>query len=123
MPTPLPTEAREALVTALNTTDYPVEPVVKPVPVAGRLYVLADDPWLSTSRLPATAFAVNLKVLAVARDNKDGLEQLEAMVMDALGAVTGLYTVGNVGSPKVYDLGAQGTVLVSEIPVTIQVKE
>ncbi len=123
MPTPLPTEAREALVTALDTTSWTVFGTVPPVPTPGTLVVAPDAPWIVPSRLPAVAAEVNLKVLCVARDNAEGVEQLELMVFDVLDAITGLYTAGSVTAPQTLDLGAQGTVLVAEVPVSIHVKE
>lgn len=122
MPTPLPTEAREALVTALGTT-YEVFPVVPPIPTPGTLVIACDAPWIVPSRLPAVAAEINLKVLCVARDNAEGIAQLEQMVFDVLDAITGLYTAGSVTAPQTLDLGAQGTVLVAEVPVSIHVKE
>jgi len=122
-PTPLPTEAREQLVTWLETTSWRVESLIPPVPTPPMLAVTADTPWLDPERLPSLAAAVNLKVLAVARDNREGQEQLEQMIHDVLDALHGRTEWRSVTAPQVLDLGAQGTVLVSEVSVTIHVKE
>lgn len=123
MPTPLPTEARNQLVTWLNTTSWRVEPQVPPVPTPPVIVVKPAAPWLTPERLPSLAAGVRFDVMCVARDNKDGLEKLEGMVHDVLAAIHGLTEWDNVSAPQTLDLGAQGTVLVSEITVTIHVKE
>jgi hypothetical protein len=123
MPTPLPTEARTQLATWLATTDYRVETTVPKVPSPPVLVIVPDAPWITPGRVPALAFDVNLKVMCVARDNAEGIDVLEDMVHQVIDSVDGQTQWSDATAPQTLDLGAQGTVLVSEVSITIHVKE
>jgi hypothetical protein len=124
-PAPVTTTQREALATALATaTSRTVHAVAPKVPIPPCLVIVADDPWLIPNRLGnPLRFEYRLKILAVERDNIEGLEALEETVEAVLTGLPGNASIAVVTPPMSTDIGAQGTVLVSEIKLSFQMKE
>lgn len=122
--TALATTTRLAVGTALSTTGRVVHTIAPKVPMPPCLVLVPDQQWIIPNRLGSTQrYELRLKVLAVARDNEEGLAELEQAVEDVMGAVDTMAVITNVTPPASTDIGAQGSVLVSEVHLSIQVKE
>lgn len=123
--TAISTTQREALATSLAAaTSRVVHAVAPKVPIPPCLVIVADDPWMVPNRLGnALRFEYRLKILAVERDNSEGLEALEAACEAVLTGLPGNAHIAAVTPPMSTDIGAQGTVLVSEIKLSFQMKE
>lgn len=122
--TALATQTRLAVADALAATGRTVHPQAPAVPVPPCLVLVPDQSWITPDRIGSTQrYELRLKVLAVARDNTEGLADLEQAVEDVMAAVDQLAAISNVTPPASTDIGAQGTVLVSEVHLSIRVKE
>ena len=121
--TAVATSARNSVVSWLGTT-YDVQAVAPKSPSPPQLCVVAADPWMTPNAVGGPLrFRMNLKVMCVARDNIEGLTQLETMVEYVMDALNTHVQVSYVTAPATLDIGAQGTVLVSEVHLEIHVKE
>ena len=123
--TALATTTREAIATLLaSTTSRVVNSPAPKVPIPPCLVVIPDSPWIQIDRVGnPKRYELRLKVLAVARDNDDGMAELEDAVEDILTTLATTCLVREVTPPQSTDIGAQGTVLVAEVKLSIQVKE
>lgn len=122
--TPLATSTREAIVTLLEASGRTVYGIAPKVPMPPCLVVVPDAGWISLDRIGApTRWEMRFKVLAVARDNDEGLPELEDAVQDVLNALADTCAIRSVSPPQSTDIGAQGSVLVSEVNLSIHVKE
>lgn len=123
--TALATSIREGIATTLTAAQSrKVHAVAPHVPIPPCLVILADDPWMTPNRLGnPLRYELRLKVLAVVRDNAEGVKALEEAVEAVLSGLAGNFAIREVTAPQSTDIGAQGTVLVSEVKFSIQVKE
>lgn len=122
--TALATTTREAIGTALATSGRTVYTIAPKVPMPPCLVVIPDQSWIIPNRVgDFRRYELRLKVLCVARDNDEGIAELEDAVEDVMYAVRSTALVTNVTPPASTDIGAQGSVLVSEVHLSIQVKE
>lgn len=95
-----------------------------PVPIPPCLVVTPDAAWITPSQLGSVKrYELGLKVMCVARDNQEGLTEVEAAVQDVMEALAAVCAITEATAPAVLDTGAQGTVLVSEVKLSIHVKE
>jgi hypothetical protein len=124
MPDAISTQARKAVATALDTalsaTVYPVAPRV---PIPPCVTLVPDTPWM----IPATfggrlRVQLNLRALVVTLDNND-LGTHETLLENVLVALPEGTVVKSVSPPSSSDLGAQGSVLVSEVNFSLNLKE
>lgn len=123
-PPPLATATREAIVDLLEATGHTVHGIAPKVPHPPCLVVLPDAGWISLDRIGSpNRWEMRFRVLAVARDNDEGLPELEDAVQDVLGALADTCAIRGVTPPQSTDIGAQGSVLVSEVMLSIHVKE
>lgn len=123
--TALSTTIREGLATSLAAaTSRTVHAVAPQVPIPPCLVIVADTPWMTPNRLGnPLRYEYRLKILAVERDNKEGLEALETTAEAVLAGLPANCQIREVTPPQSTDIGAQGTVLVAEIKIAFQVKE
>lgn len=122
--TALATTTRLALVTVLEATGRKVYPVAPAVPVPPCLAVVPDQQWIVPNRVGSNQrYELRLKVMCVARDNAEGVTECEEAVEAVMAAVADMALVTNVTPPASLDVGAQGTVLASEVHLSIHVKE
>lgn len=123
--TALSTTIREGLATSLATaTSRTVHAVAPKVPIPPCLVIVADDPWMVPNRLGnPLRYEYRLKILAVERDNQEGLAALEETCEAILAGLAGNCQIHLVTPPQSTDIGAQGTVLVAETKISFQVKE
>lgn len=122
--TALATTTRESAATLIATTGRTVHSIAPKVPVPPCVVVLPDEAWIIPERIGSSKhYALNLKALCVARDNDEGVTELEEAVEDVMGALVGFANIRSVSSPQSTDIGAQGSVLVAEVAFTAHVKE
>lgn len=126
MPTlPLCTQARNELAGLLGTvTGFKVHAVAPAVPVPPCIVIVPDTPWIAPERSGSVLnYRLRLKVLVVvdARSNVQGLAKAEAAVERVLLAIGRKFIVDQVSPPGLTDVGAQGSVLVSEISTTAHI--
>jgi hypothetical protein len=114
------TDAREDLVAALaDAVSVKVYPTPPPTPIAPCVVVACGSPWITPERLGGPLQArVSWKVLVVVRDDAGHVPALEALVETVLGALPDGYVCDSVGPPSSLDIGAQGSVMVTEINLT-----
>ena len=88
------------------------------------LVIVPDLQWIVPNRIGnPQRYELRLKVLCVARDNDEGVAELEEAVEAVMGAIDDIALVTNVTPPATTDIGPQGSVLVAEVHLSIQVKE
>lgn len=122
--TALATTTRLAVGTALASGGRTVHTTAPKVPIPPCLVIVPDTAWITPTRIGGTQrYELRLKVLAVARDNDEGVADLEDAVEDIMYKTRALAVVTQVTPPMSTDIGGQGSVLVSEVHLSIQVKE
>lgn len=124
--TALTTEARTALTTALSGLGFTVYDVAPPAPKPPAIVVIPDSPWVRPDRIgSALNYEVRWRVLAVIspRNNSAAQRDTEDAVDAILAALPAGYAVELVGAPQLTDVGAQGTVITTEINVSVRMKE
>jgi hypothetical protein len=120
------TAARGTLATALANVGGTVYAVAPAVPSPPCLVIAADNPWMTPGTMGgALRNQLHFKILVVVmdRDNTAALAEIEEHTEGVLTALKGLATFRDVTPPASTDIGAQGSVLVAEVHITINVKE
>lgn len=119
---PLATQARNELAALLGTvTGFKVHAVAPAVPIANCLVIVPDSPWITPERAGSVLnYRLRLKVLIVvdARVNVQGIAKAEAATEKVLIAIGRKFQVDQVSAPSLTDVGAQGSVLVTEVTTT-----
>ena len=95
----LTTEARAILITAFSGLGYRIYDTVPGTPITPSVVIVPDSPWIVPSRLGST---LNYRCLAQVPNN---------------------FSVESVTAPQLLSLGAQGTVISTEINLSIEMKE
>jgi len=124
--TALTTESRLELIDAFTGLGYKVYSAVPNVPTAKSIVIIPDTPWITPSRIgSALSYEVFWKVIATVSPRNNDAAQLDSEnAVDAiLGAIPNPYTFTRVGPPQLTDVGAQGTVITTEINVSVRMKE
>jgi hypothetical protein len=122
--TALATTTREAIGTLLAATNRTIYTVAPPIPDAPCLVIVPDVGWITPDRIGSVKrFELRLKILVVARDNAEGVAEIEDAVEEVMTTLATPCLISEVSPPAVTDIGAQGSVLVSEVKLSIQVKE
>jgi hypothetical protein len=88
--------------------------------------VVPDSPWLVPGRLGSNLnYEARWRILIVIKKRQNAAETLdtENAVDTILGLIPTEFLVTAVNSPQLNDIGAQGTVITTEINVSIQMKE
>lgn len=122
----LSTEAREALITALEGHGIRVYDTVPAVPKPPAIVVVPDSPWIIPERIGSPLnYRVRWRVLVVIspRQNAAATKDIEDAIDTVLGLIPSTMQVEQVNPPQLQDTGAQGTVLTTEINVSAHWKE
>ncbi len=122
----LSTESRTTLAAALTGHGYKVYATAPAIPVAPSIVIVPDSPWITPERIGSTLnYRVRWRLLVVISPRKNDAASLdtETAVDVILGLIPKGYNVDQVGAPALTDLGAQGTVITTEINVQAHMKE
>lgn len=122
----LSTEARIALITALEGNAYRVYDTMPAVPKPPAIVIIPDSPWIVPERVGSNLnYRVRWRVLVVVspRNNEVATTDIEAAVDVVLANIPATMNVEQVNAPQLQDTGAQGTVLTTEINVSAHWKE
>lgn len=122
----LSTEAREALIQALEGHGIRVYDTVPAVPKPPAIVVVPDSPWIIPERIGSPLnYRVRWRVLVVIspRQNAAATKDIEDAIDTVLGLIPSTMQVEQVNPPQLQDTGAQGTVLTTEINVSAHWKE
>lgn len=122
----LSTEARTALITALEGNAYRVYDTMPAVPKPPAIVIIPDSPWIVPERVGSNLnYRVRWRVLVVVspRNNEVATTDIEAAVDVVLANIPATMNVEQVNAPQLQDTGAQGTVLTTEINVSAHWKE
>ncbi|CAB4191230.1 hypothetical protein UFOVP1213_14 [uncultured Caudovirales phage] len=124
--TALTTEARTTLATAFTGLGYKVYSAVPNVPTPKSIVIIPDTPWILPNRIGSTlSYEVFWKVIVTVSPRNNDAAQLDSenAVDTLLAAIPNPYTFTRVGPPQLTDVGAQGTVITTEINVSVRMKE
>jgi len=124
--TALSTEARQALIAALEGNGIKVYDTVPAVPKPPCIVVTPDGPWIQPERIGSNLnYQVRWRVLVVIspRNNEAATIDVENAVDTVLSLIPATMTVEQVNAPQLQDTGAQGTVITTEINVSAHWKE
>lgn len=124
--TALSTQSRAALVQAFEGHGIRVYDTVPAVPKPPAIVITPDAPWIIPDRVGSFLnYRVRWRVLVVIspRNNEAATLDVEDAVDTLLGLVPSGFTVDQVNNPQLNDVGAQGTVLTTEIQISTHWKE
>jgi hypothetical protein len=124
--TALSTESRQALVTAFEGHGIRVYDTPPAVPKPPAVVIIPDAPWIVPERIGTPLnYRVRWKVLVVIspRNNEAATIDIEDAVDTILALVPSTFNVEQVNPPQLNDVGAQGTVLTTEINISAHWKE
>lgn len=124
--TALTTESRLELIDAVTGLGYKVYSAVPNVPTPKSIVIIPDTPWILPNRIGSNlSYEVFWKIIATvsARNNEAAQTDSENAIDAILGAIPSPYTFTRVGPPQLTDVGAQGTVITTEINVSVRMKE
>ncbi len=122
----LSTQSREALITALEGHGIKVYDTVPAVPKPPAIVITPDAPWIIPERLGTPLnYRVRWRVMVVIspRNNEAATTDIEDAVDTVLDLIPSTFNVEQVNPPQLSDIGAQGTVLTTEINVSAHWKE
>jgi len=113
-------EVADALKTISGVTVYPSAPAV---PIPPCVTLVPDTPWMTPAMIGGRLrLELRLRCLVVTRDNND-LDRHEQLVEDVLVALPEGSVITTVSPPSSTDVGAQGSVLVSEVMFSLNIRE
>ena len=124
--TALTTESRGLLVSAFIGHGFKVYGTAPAIPVTPSIVIVPDAPWITPERIGGRLnYRVRWKLLVVInpRKNDAATVDIEDAIDTVLGLMPATFTVDQVGPPSLNDLGAQGTVITTEINVQAHMKE
>lgn len=127
--TALTTESRQTLATAMQATGLKVFQTPPSIPKAPCITITPDTPWLTTGRIGSHLnYRVRWRILVVtaprvSRNNDVTQLDVENAIESALRHIPAGFEVEQVGPPQYTDVGAQGTVVTTEIAVSAHMKE
>jgi len=123
--TALSTESRELLLTAFQGAGYRVYDTVPAVPKPPAIVVSPDSPWIRPNRIGSNLnYECRWKILIVIspRQNAAATLDTENAVDTVLGLIPTSFQCQGVNAPQLQDIGAQGTILTTEINVSASMK-
>jgi len=126
MAAPLTTQLRLELTDKLRAAGLECYPQVMATLSPPCVVLVPDSPYLEVNRVgQRLAYLVRLRlaVMAQALDGTAGLEAVELLLDAVLRALPSGINVERVDPPTLDTLGAQGSIYVSEVTITTQVKE
>jgi hypothetical protein len=124
--TALSTESRTTLAAALTGHGYKIYSTAPAIPITPSIVIVPDSPWITPERIGSNLnYRVRWKLLVVISPRKNDAASIdtENAVDVILGLIPAGFTVDQVGPPALTDLGAQGTVITTEINVQAHMKE
>jgi hypothetical protein len=124
--TALSTESRTTLAAALTSHGYKIYSTAPAIPITPSIVIVPDAPWITPERIGSNLnYRVRWKLLVVISPRKNDAASIdtENAVDVILGLIPAGFTVDQVGPPALTDLGAQGTVITTEINVQAHMKE
>ena len=124
--TALSTESRTTLAAALTGHGYKIYSTAPAIPITPSIVIVPDAPWVTPERIGSNLnYRVRWKLLIVISPRKNDAASIdtENAVDVILGLIPAGFTVDQVGPPALTDLGAQGTVITTEINVQAHMKE
>lgn len=122
----LATESRETIITALSGNGYKVYDTVPATPITPSVVCVPDSPWIRPSRLGSNLnYEIRWRILINinARVNESATIATEDAIDALLVAFPNTVSVEVINAPQLLSLGAQGTVMSTEINVSMQMKE
>ena len=122
----LTTESRELLITALTGNGYKIYDTVPNVPITPSVVIVRDSPWIRPNRIGSHMnYEVRWRILVNVnpRVNESATKTTEDAIDVLLAEIPTVFVVELVNAPQLLSLGAQGTVMSTEINVNIQMKE
>jgi len=122
----LTTESRELLITALTGNGYKIYDTVPNVPITPSVVIVPDSPWIRPNRIGSHMnYEVRWRILVNVnpRVNESATKTTEDAIDILLAEIPTVFVVELVNAPQLLSLGAQGTVMSTEINVNIQMKE
>ena len=122
----LATESRETLIAALTGNGYKVYDTVPATPITPSVVCVPDSPWIRPSRLGSNLnYEIRWRILINinARVNESATKATEDAIDTLLVAFPNTVSVDVINAPQLLSLGAQGTVMSTEINVSMQMKE
>lgn len=124
--TALSTDARLALVTAIEGHGIRVYDTVPAVPKPPAVVIVPASPWIQPDRIGSTLnYQISFRILIIIspRNNEAATIDVEDAVDTVLRLIPSSFTVEQVNAPALQDVGAQGTILTTEINVSARWKE
>jgi hypothetical protein len=122
----LATESRETLIAALTDNGYKVYDTVPATPITPSVVCVPDSPWIRPNRLGSNLnYEVRWRILINinARINDSATKATEDAIDALLVVLPDTVLVEVINAPQLLSLGAQGTVMSTEINVSMQMKE
>ena len=122
----LATESREAIVAALTGHGYKIYDTVPATPITPSVVCVPDSPWIRPSRLGSNLnYEIRWRILINinARVNEAATKSTEDAIDALLVELPNTVLVDVINAPQLLSLGAQGTVMSTEINVSMQMKE
>jgi len=122
----LATESRETIIAALTGHGYKVYDTVPATPITPSVVCVPDSPWIRPSRLGSNLnYEIRWRILINinARVNESATKSTEDDIDALLVELPNTVLVDVINAPQLLSLGAQGTVLSTEINVSMQMKE
>jgi hypothetical protein len=122
----LATESREAIIDALSGNGYKVYDTVPATPITPSVVCVPDSPWIRPNRLGSNLnYEIKWRILINinARVNESATKATEDAIDTLLVALPDTVLVEVINAPQLLSLGAQGTVMSTEISVSMQMKE
>jgi hypothetical protein len=122
----LATESREAIVAALTGHGYKIYDTVPATPITPSVVCVPDSPWIRPSRLGSNLnYEIRWRILINinARVNESATKATEDAIDALLVELPDTVLVELINAPQLLSIGAQGTVMSTEINVSMQMKE
>ena len=121
----LATESRETIIAALTGHGYKIYDTVPATPITPSVVCVPVSPWIRPSRLGSNLnYEVRWRILVNinARVNESATKSTEDAIDALLVELPNTVLVDVINAPQLLSLGAQGTVLSTEINVSMQMK-
>ena len=122
----LATESRETIIAALTGQGYKIYDTVPATPITPSVVCVPDSPWIRPSRLGSNLnYEIRWRILINinARVNESATKSTEDAIDALLVELPNTVLVDVINAPQLLSLGAQGTVMSTEINVSMQMKE
>ena len=119
------TDAREAIVTALQAAGLTAYGYGPPTLVPPCVIVEPTEPWITPDRVGGKAYAVEFTATAHVNliDAATSIAALEELTAATLAAIPAGVLLTSVSSPEVDGTGSQGDTLAAAINLSAQVRE